>query len=473
MSWNLFKKKPAQPSGNDTDPKSKPILDNRSSPAKKADIPASGLKTPKPISHPPNEMALRNKTACSYVAEKISMEDVQNFFPIRNYDKEKLLAFTSDLKSEVHPMQTTLFHCGNKTDSALYLLKGTISLSDDNGKVYEIAAGTGEAKFPISSGSIHTTTAVAKTDVSVLRVSQKILSPKYAPLSQFSKLAIPEELTKNQLLSGFIHHYNNEELNIPSLPNVAIKLRNAMQNDAGVADAVKIIQHDAVISAKLIGLANCPLYLSVVPVKTCFEAVNRIGLNATRNLVISLSINRIFKTNSPLVKKYLDEIWKESISISIVSFVLATITKQINPEEALLAGLISNIGAVPFLSFAANLPKEYCTASDIELALPYVKGPVGHKILNDWGFVEEYLKVPLYADDWYQNNSEKLSLTDIVVLSRLHWKIGHKNKFDLPIVSSIPAASKLKDFSLSPERSLNILHEAKQQINETMRAFSS
>ncbi|MDO9425062.1 MAG: hypothetical protein Q7T40_12855, partial [Methylobacter sp.] len=92
MSWNLFKKKPAQPSGNDTDPKSKPILDNRSSPAKKADIPASGLKTPKPISHPPNEMALKNKTACSYVAEKISMEDVQNFFPIRNYDQEKLLA---------------------------------------------------------------------------------------------------------------------------------------------------------------------------------------------------------------------------------------------------------------------------------------------------------------------------------------------------------------------------------------------
>jgi HD-like signal output (HDOD) protein len=408
------------------------------------------------------------------VSESVSMPMVKELFPIRNYDNEKLLAFTSDLKSEVFPKQTTLFRHGNKADSALYLLKGTVSLSDQHGKIYEIVGGNGEAKFPLSSGDIYTTTAVAKTDVSVLRVSQKILSPKYAPLSEFSTLVIPDELTGNHLLSGFFHHYNNEELNIPSLPDVAIKLRNAMHNDAiGIADAVKIIQHDPVFSAKLIGLANCPLYLGATPVKSCFEAVNRIGLNATRNLIISLSINRIFKTSSPLIKKYLDELWRESLSISIISFVLASITKQVNPEEALLAGLISNIGAIPFLSFAANFPKDYCTEADIDLALTYVKGPVGYKILNDWGFIDEYLKIPLYSEDWYQNNGEKLNLTDIVVLSRLHSKIGQKSISELPVISSIPAASKLKNFSLSPELSLNVLHEAKQKINETMKAFSN
>lgn len=410
--------------------------------------------------------------ACSLVTENISMDVVQKLFPIRNYDNEKLVAFTSDLKSEVFPKQTTLFHLGDKADSALYLLKGTVILSDDSGNSYEIDSESQKAKFPLSSGSKYTTTAISKTDVSVLRVSQNIMSPKYAPKSEFSALLIPDELTKNHLISGFLHHYNNEELNIPSLPDVAIKIRNAMQNDAGVADVVKIIQHDPVFSAKLIGLANCPLYRGATPVKSCLEAVTRIGLNATRNLVISLSINRIFKTDSPLIKKYLDEIWKESLSISIISYVLATITKQVNPEEALLAGLISNIGVVPFLSFAANFPKEYCTETDIELALPYVKGPVGYKILRDWGFAEEHLKVPLYADDWYQNTSEELNLTDIVVLSRLHHKISRKNTSELPVISSIPAASKLKTFSLSPELSLNILHEAKQQLSDAMKAFS-
>ena len=418
-------------------------------------------------------MDLINKKKCSLVVENISMDEVKKFFPIRNYDNEKLLAFTSDLKSEVFPKQTTLFHIGKKADSALYLLKGAVTLSDDSGNTYEIGAEDPKAMFPLSSGAIHTTTAISKTDVSVLRVSQNIMSPKYAPKSELSTLLIPDELTNNHLISGFLQHYNNEELNIPSLPDVAIKIRNAIQNDAGVADIVKIIQYDPVFSAKLIGLANCPLYRGATPVKSCLEAVTRIGLNATRNLVISLSINRIFKTDSPIIKKYLDEIWKESLSISIISYILATITKQVNPEEALLAGLISNIGTVPFLSFTANFPQKYCTESDIILALPYIKGPVGYKILRDWGFVEEYLEIPLYADDWYQNNSEKLNLTDIVVLSRLHYKIGQKKTSELPVISSIPAASKLKNFSLSPEFSLNILHEAKQQINEAMKAFSN
>lgn len=411
--------------------------------------------------------------ACSLVSENISMHVVQNLFPIRNYDNEKLLAFTSDLKSEVFPKQTTLFHSGDKTDSALYLLKGAVSLSDDNGKIYEIVSGTGEAKFPLSSGSVHTTTAITKTDVSVLRVSQKIMSSKYAPASPQSALNIPDELAENRLLYSFTQHYTNDELDIPSLPDIAINLREAMHSDAGIADIVKIIQLDPVISAKLIGLANCPLYVSTTPAKSCFEAVNRIGLNATRNLVIGLSLSRIFKNNSPPIKRYVDKIWKQSLHISSLSYVLAAVTKQANPQEALLAGLVCDIGAVPFLSFAANLPKDYCSESDIELALPYVKGPVGYKILLDWGFSEDFLKVPVYSDDWYQNSSEELNLTDIVVLSRLHSKIGQPGMPELPAITSIPAASKLKNFSLSPELSLNILGEAKLQINDAMKAFSS
>ncbi len=406
----------------------------------------------------------------SVAGDDISLETLKALFPIRNYEHEKLLAFASNLKSEVFPKQTTLFNFGENTVSALYLLKGTVSLSDENGKTYEVVSGTGTAKFPLSSGGIHTTTATAKTEVSVLRVSQNIMSGKHAPASPHSTLLIPEGLTENRLLRSFAQHYLNEELEIPSLPNIAIKLQHAMQHDIGIADAVKIIQLDPVISAKLIGLANCPLYVSVIPAKSCFEAVNRIGLNAARNLVIGLSLSHIFKSNSPLIKKYLDKIWRQSLYVSTLSYVLASVTRQANPAEALLAGLICDIGTVPFLSFAANLPKDYYTEADIEQALPYIKGPVGYKILLDWGFSEEFLNVPIYSENWYQNSSAELNLTDIVVLSRLHSKIGQP---DLPNITSIPAASKLKDYSLSPEHSLNLLHEAKQQINEALKVFSS
>jgi len=406
-------------------------------------------------------------------AEAVSLETLKELIPVRNFSNDKLLAFATDVKSEVYSAKTMLFRAGDQADCAFYLLKGTVALSDSSGQTYEIQAGTTKAKFPLSSGAVHTTTAVASSDIAVLRVSHNILASKHTGAAPLAELNIPDALAENKLLQAFLHYYNSEEMEIPSLPDIAVKLRHAMQHDIGVADAVKIIQLDPVISAKLVEVANCPLYVCAVPAKSCFTAVNRIGLHATRSLVISLSIHHVFKSDSPLIRKHLDKIWKQSLYISTLSYVLASVTKQANPEEALLAGLICDIGAVPFLNFAANVPKDYYTEADIDLALPYVKGPIGYRILQDWGFAEDFLSVPLHSEDWYQNQGPELDLTDIVVLSRLHSKIGNDPLAELPAITSIPAASKLKDYSLSPEHSLKILHEAKHQVQEALATLAS
>jgi HD-like signal output (HDOD) protein len=405
------------------------------------------------------------------VSEEITLEKLKQLIPIRNLSEDKLQSFALENKLELFSTGKILFSINEVTDSTIYLINGTVSLSDGNGKTFEVDATEAKSKFPLSSGLKHTTTATAKSDISILRVSQKIMSINSAKQHSF-ELTIPDELKDSRLLQTFAQYFHDDELEVPSLPGIATKLRTAMQNDIGIAEAVKIIQLDPVISAKLIEVANCPLYVSIVPVKSCHEAVNRIGLNATRNLVISLCIKNIFKSNSPKIKKLLDHLWKNSLYISSLSYVLASVSKQSNPEEALLAGLICDIGTIPFLNFVANLPADYFNEEEILKAIPVVKGVVGSTILEKWGFAEEFIKVPIASEDWYQHSEGPLSYTDIVVLSRLHSKIGKKEAANLPHITSIPAASKLKDTTLSPENSLSILHDAKDKINDALRTFS-
>jgi len=276
----------------------------------------------------------------------------------------------------------------------------------------------------------------------------------------------------NQLLALFADHFQNHVLEIPSLPEVAIKLRKAIQQDVSIQDAVKIIQLDPVISAKLIEVANCPLYLTVVPAKNCHEAVARIGLNAARNLVIALSLKQVFKSKSPLIKRHLETLWKQSLYLSALCHVLAATCKQANPEEALLAGLVCDIGEIPFLTFVSNLPKEFIIEKEIKEALHVVTGVVGATVLHEWQFADEFVDVALNSKNWYQNNSEELSLTDIVVLSRLHGLIGKHPNSELPPIATIPAASKLKGMALSPENTLSILHDAKAKIHEALTIFT-
>jgi len=404
--------------------------------------------------------------------DALTLEALNQLIPIRNLSDDKLESFALEHKPEILAKGQVLFKINEPSNIAIFLLKGTVSLSDGNGKKFDVNASEIKAKFPLSSGLKHTTTATARTEINILRVSQKVMSINSEKLNP-TQLEIPDHLSNNRLLQTFSQQFINDDLEVPSLPSIAIRLRKAMQNEIGIEDAVKIIQLDPVISAKLIEVANCPLYVCLHPAKSCFEAVQRIGLNATRNLVISLSIKNIFSSNSPLIKKQLDQQWKRSIYLSSLCFILASADKQINPEEALLAGLVADIGTIPFLNFVAKLPADYYNEEEIKQAIPVVKGVVGSTILEKWDFAEDFIKIPLISENWhYHGGEDNITYGDIVILSRLHSKIGQKLS-NLPAITSIPAASKLKSITLSPENSLSILHDAKDKINETLKTFSS
>lgn len=402
--------------------------------------------------------------------ERLSPEILGKLFPIRNFSEEIRQSFAEQNHVELIKAGTTLFTIDTPADCAIYLISGSIVFTDQNGRSYVVEENSAQAKFPICSGAKHTTTAVAQTDIGILRVSLKIMCSSNR--LQHRAIEIPEQAQGNRLLALFVDHFQNHEIEVPSLPEVAVKLRQAIERDVSLAEAVKIIQLDPVISAKLIEVANCPLYLTTLPARNCLEAVSRIGLNATRNLVISLSIKQIFKSDAPQIKQRLERLWKQSLYLSALSHVLASTSQQANPEDALLAGLICDIGEIPLLNFAANLPKDFISEQEIRTALPLVTSVVGATVLKEWQFADEFIDVALNSKNWYQNTSEDLSLTDIVVLSRLHGLIGKLGSSELPAITAIPAASKLKGIALSPENTLSILHDAKTKIQAALTILS-
>lgn len=400
----------------------------------------------------------------------ITPEILEQLFPIRNLSREILETFSLDNHAEHVSAESILFVAHKPADSAIYLLDGVVTLSDEQGKSYDIDANHPKAKFPLCSGQIHTTTAIAKTDITILRVSLSIMSSSNR--SEHGALEIPEEFRNNKLLALFADHYQNHELELPTLPEIANKIHAAIQKDLSVEDMARIIQLDPVISAKLIEVANCPLYLNWQPIKNCSDAIRRIGMNATRGLVIAISAKQVFNNSASPVKHHLERQWKQSLYLSALCHVLASHTQQQNPEDALLAGLICDIGVIPFLSFVSNLPREYISDAEIEEALPIIKGEVGATVLREWGFSQEFISVAHSSSNWYQDSGKQLSLSDIVTLSRLHSMIGKsESNNNLPVITSIPAASKLKNFELSPENSLAVLYNAKYLISDAMRVL--
>jgi HD-like signal output (HDOD) protein len=407
----------------------------------------------------------------------ITPDILQRLFPIRNLDDEVLEAFSVNRVAEVFGPGTVLFHLGDTVRQVHYLLEGVVTM-DVGGQVYEVSADTAKARFPLCCGKQFTATAEAKTDVQVLRVSAKIMSQGAAgnleiPHALDANVGdIPEAVRDSRLFQAFSQYYRDEELQLPSLPEVATKLGRAIQEEVSLAEIAKIVQLDPVIATKLVHIANSPLYLPRRPIVTCLDAVTRLGLVATRNLVTSFSLKHIFKCKDPQLAKFVQTQWRQSIYLSALCYVLATDNPGLNPEEALFAGLIADIGVVPFLYFADHLPREFWQPEDIEAVVPHVRGPVGTYLLKRWDFPPELSSIPLLAEDWYHDSGERLTLADIVILSKLHAYVGTPRMMALlPAITSIPACGKLKDRRLSPAYSLNVLHEAKDAIALAMKFF--
>ncbi len=366
-----------------------------------------------------------------------------------------------------------IFNRGTEVDSLIYIVKGNIFMEADNGSGLEISAQTFKALYPLSAGKLHYFTAIAGSDVTVIYVSKTILQSNPRTIVTLdNELKISEQLKDNPFFNRFYQHFIQGDLKIPNFPDIALKLRKAIQQDYEITDIVKIVNLDPVISAKLIQVVNSPIYRPLNPISNCLDAINRLGLTTTRNLVTAFSMNNLITSKNPSIRKSIQNSWLQSIKVSSISHILAQVTGKIDPDEALLAGLLHNIGVLPILTFADSLPEGTFRPADIDLCINEIQGQIGSIILAKWEFPNNLRQIPLQSTDWFTCTTEELNLNDIVLLAKYHHLLASSGKTDLPLLITLPSFQKLERQPLTPEMSLQILHDAKQQIAETMNFFS-
>ncbi|MCB1762168.1 MAG: HDOD domain-containing protein, partial [Gammaproteobacteria bacterium] len=196
---------------------------------------------------------------------------------------------------------------------------------------------------------------------------------------------------KNQLANRFIEDLENDRLILPSLPDVAMRVARVLNNGISDADAIaEVIQTDPAITAKLIKAANSAMYGRCMPVKVCSAAVVRLGSALTHKLVLSLSMRELFTTESPLLQQRMQTLWKHSTEIAALCYVLARRDQRFDPEQAMLVGLLHDIGVVAVLNYIDKFPVEVNRAEVIDDAIRTLRARTSSMILEKWRFPSEF-----------------------------------------------------------------------------------
>jgi len=229
-------------------------------------------------------------------------------------------------------------------------------------------------------------------------------------------------ITKESILDDL----ENDRLPMPTLPEVALKVRDTVDNeDASIHDVSKIVETDAALSARIIQVANSALYRGLSSADSVQNAVMRMGLNTVRNLTTSLVMKQLFQATHPVIDHYLRNAWKQSTDVAALSAMIAKTYTRLESDSALLAGLTHLIGLSPILVKAESDPDLLSDPEQLEELLNGLYPTVGSEILRRWGFPESIVQVPAeHLNIYRQGNNGVADYTDIVQVALIQTSAG-------------------------------------------------
>ncbi|MDP1773685.1 MAG: HDOD domain-containing protein [Methylobacter sp.] len=273
-------------------------------------------------------------------------------------------------------------------------------------------------------------------------------------------------LAKNKLLMDCYRHMQSEDLVLPTIPDVAFKIRRAINDDyASVASIARIVQVDPSITAKLIQISNSALYSGRKKIESCPEALTRLGLTTSQDIITTFALQSVFNAKSPVIRQKMAELWAHSSYIASISAVFAHKIPGFDPDRAMLAGLIHDIGIVPILTYADDHPDILAYPKSLTDIVKKLRADIGVQIIRQWGFPEDFEDVVINAENWFRNDDNPSSYADIVMISQLHSFIGKVDIKKIPKIDDLPAYKKLS-VHLDANDSINILDKAKDEIEQ-------
>ncbi|WP_456417571.1 HDOD domain-containing protein [Thiolapillus sp.] len=177
------------------------------------------------------------------------------------------------------------------------------------------------------------------------------------------------------------------EIDLPPFPDIYARIIKTLHDpDVSLQDVSRIVVAAPDLCVRILLLANSALLnRSGVEVTDLGVAVSRLGLSAVNSATVTLATKDVFKAPKGSSLEYLlNKTRVESVRVAAYSYLLSIRAGLANEKHnAMLAGLLHNIGTYYILSRATDFPD--LVSKDI------IKnwGPgIGQALVDNWGFPE-------------------------------------------------------------------------------------
>lgn len=204
-----------------------------------------------------------------------------------------------------------------------------------------------------------------------------------------------ETASIKQIFTKIIQDFNSGHITPPVMPQVVKQVQTVIKQTSSTAeDIAEVIEKDPVISLRLISVANSPVYRGIHKIRNLKEAIPRLGLKETLNLIIAIANKSLYETDQSQFKILMDKLWVHSLASAYGSKLIAEHLKLEDSENYFLMGLVHDVGKCLLLKAFTSIAKSKKINFDvIQANIQQGHLSIGGVLLRRWGFDDIFVKV--------------------------------------------------------------------------------
>ncbi|MGH8319884.1 MAG: HDOD domain-containing protein [Steroidobacteraceae bacterium] len=212
------------------------------------------------------------------------------------------------------------------------------------------------------------------------------------------------------------------KVDLPSFPDIALRVRQVLADEEVSPDkVVRIVGAEPALAARLMQIANsAAINFTGKPITELRTAIARMGFNMVRSAAIAFAMSQLKKVDSLKgLEQPLDELWQRSAAVAAMSHAVARRFSRVNPDTAMLAGLLHGIGKLYILTRSNRHPALFANQAAYNSIVRDWHAPVARALLENWEMAEEIIVAVSEYEDFAREHEGPSDLTDALTVGHL------------------------------------------------------
>lgn len=166
-------------------------------------------------------------------------------------------------------------------------------------------------------------------------------------------------MDKHEIFQAIAADLAQGEPAFPTSARVAVRVQQALTDpDCAAATAATLVQAEPLLAARVVAMANSVVFNpSGRPVTDVKSAVTRLGFKTLRSLAAALVTRQMAgNQGTPESHELAARLWEHTTHVASLANVIARRVTKVDPDTAMFAGIVHEMGGFYLLSRADDFP---------------------------------------------------------------------------------------------------------------------